>query len=141
VGGQAYLPGAGVSKHTVRRHLRPGGGGVPYRQPRRDPQLAGLEGGLKEHFHRHRGHAEGVRQALERVPGVGVSRRTGERALAGGRPELRAQARATVRFETPPGPPWQVDWGTATGEERGRANEGAPWGRPPRGRPPLWPSS
>jgi transposase len=103
----------GVSKNTVRRHLRMGGW-RPYRQPVRDHRLAGLEGWLQEHFHRHRGNAEVVRQELERVHGVVVSRRTVERAVAGWRQELHAEALATVRFETPPGQQLQVDFGTAT---------------------------
>jgi transposase len=103
----------GVSKNTVRRHLR-AGRWTPYRQPVRDHRLAGLEGWLKEHFYQHRGNAEVVRQELARVHGVAVSRRTVERAVAGWRQELRAEALATVRFETPPGHQLQVDFGAAT---------------------------
>lgn len=101
-----------VSKNTVRRHLR-AGRWTPYRQPVRDRRLAGLEGWLKERFYQHRGKAEVVRQELERVHGVAVSRRTVERAVAGWRQDLRAEALATVRFETPPGQQLQVDFGTA----------------------------
>jgi len=103
----------GVSKNTVRRHLR-AGCWTPYRQPVRDRRLAGLEGWLKEHFYQHRGNAEVVRQELARVHGVAVSRRTVERAVAGWRQELCAEALATVRFETPPGQQLQVDFGAAT---------------------------
>jgi transposase len=103
----------GVSKNTVRRHLG-AGGWRPYRAPVRPRWLAGLEDWLKEQFHRHRGNAEVVRQELARVHGVGVSRRTVERAVAGWRQALQAEALATVRFETPPGHQLQVDFGTAT---------------------------
>jgi transposase InsO family protein len=48
------------------------------------------------------------------VHGVAVSRRTVERAVAGWRQDLRAEALATVRFETPPGQQLQVDFGAAT---------------------------
>jgi transposase len=103
----------GVSKNTVRRHLR-AGRWTPYRQPVRDRRLAGLEGWLRERFYQHRGNAEVVRQELARVHGVTVSRRTVERAVASWRQELRAEALATVRFETPPGHQLQVDFGAAT---------------------------
>ena len=103
----------GVSKNTVRRHLR-AGRWTPYRQPVRERRLAGLEGWLKERFYQHRGNAEVVRQELERVHGIAVSRRTVERAVAGWRQDLRAEALATVRFETPPGQQLQVDFGAAT---------------------------
>jgi hypothetical protein len=58
---------------------------------------------VAERFWQHRGNADVVRQDLERELGVVVSLRTVERAVAPLRQELRAQARATVRFETPPG--------------------------------------
>jgi transposase len=103
----------GVSKNTVRRHLH-AGRWMPYRQPMRDRRLAGLEGWLKECFYQHRGNAEVVRQELERVHSIMVSRRTVERAVAGWRQDLRAEALATVRFETPPGQQLQVDFGAAT---------------------------
>ena len=102
----------GVSKNTVRRHLR-AGRWTPYRQPVRDRRLAGLESWLKERFYQHRGNAEVVRQELERVHGVAVSRCTVERAVASWRQDLRAEALATVRFETPPGQQLQVDFGVA----------------------------
>ena len=43
--------------------------------------------------------------------GIAVSLRTVERAVAPLRRELAAEARATVRFETPPGKQMQVDFG------------------------------
>src|SRR3546814_4584174 len=84
---------------TVRRYLA-GGGWVSYQAPRRAKALDGLEGWLAERFRRHRGNADVVRQDLEREHGIVVSLRTVERAVAPLRRELRAEARATVRFET-----------------------------------------
>ena len=52
-----------------------------------------------------------VRQDLERERGLAVSLRTIERAVAGWRRELRAEALATVRFETAPGHQLQIDFG------------------------------
>ena len=52
-----------------------------------------------------------VRQDLEREHGIVVSLRTVERAVAPLRRELAAAARATLRFETPPGHQLQVDFG------------------------------
>ncbi|MFO1079211.1 MAG: IS21 family transposase [Reyranellaceae bacterium] len=66
---------------------------------------------LEERFWRHRGNADVVRQDLEREHGVVVSLRTVERAVARLRQAQRAQARATVRFETPPGRQLQIDFG------------------------------
>jgi hypothetical protein len=50
---------------------------------------------------------------------VVVSLRTVERACRGFRAEFTAQARATVRFETPPGKQLQIDFGSATVEIAG----------------------
>ena len=52
-----------------------------------------------------------VRQELAREKGIHVSLRTIERAVAPLRRELVAAARATVRFETPPGEQLQIDFG------------------------------
>ena len=73
--------------------------------------LDGLEDWLGEEFRRHRGNADVVRQELEREHGLKVSLRTVERAVAPLRQELAAEARATVRFETPPGRQLQIDFG------------------------------
>ena len=66
---------------------------------------------LAERFRRHRGNADVVRQDLARELGIEVSLRTVERAVAPLRRELLAEARATVRFETPPGRQLQIDFG------------------------------
>src|SRR3954467_9867318 len=75
---------------------------------------AGCGAWLAERFRRHRGDAAGVRQELAAEPGITVSLRTVERAVAHLRRELAAEARATVRFETPPGRQMQIDFGAAS---------------------------
>jgi transposase len=100
----------GCSHMTVRRYLDEGGW-LTYQAPRREKALDGLADWLAERFRRHRGNADVVRQDLEREHGIAVSLRTVERAVAPLRQELRAEARATVRFETPPGRQLQIDFG------------------------------
>jgi transposase len=100
----------GCSHMTVRRYLA-AEGWLSYRRPRRRKVLDGMDAWLAERFRRHRGNADVVRQDLAREKGVAVSLRTVERAVAGWRRELRAEARATVRFETPPGHQLQIDFG------------------------------
>jgi transposase len=101
----------GCSHMTVRRYLE-AGGWVAYRRPQRATALAGLEVWLAERFRRHRGNADVVRQELEREHGITVSLRTVERAVQELRRELVAEAKATVRFETPPGRQLQIDFGS-----------------------------
>src|SRR3954467_6448894 len=85
---------------------------------------AGCGAWLAERFRRHRGDAAGVRQELAAEPGITVSLRTVERAVAHLRRELAAEALATVRFETPPGRQLQIDFGEVRacieGEDRGK---------------------
>ena len=100
----------GCNRRTVRRYLA-AEGWVDYRSPRRAKILDGLEAWLAERLTRHRGNAEVVRQDLRREKGIAVSLRTVERAVAGSRQALRAEARATMRFETPPGHQLQIDFG------------------------------
>ena len=100
----------GCSHMTVRRYLAEGGWAA-YRTPRRAKALDGVEGWLAERFRRHRGNADVVRQELLAEHGIAVSLRTVERAVAPLRRERAAEARATVRFETPPGRQLQVDFG------------------------------
>lgn len=52
-----------------------------------------------------------MRQELVAEKGIALSLRTIERAVAPLRRELEAQARATLRFETPPGKQLQIDFG------------------------------
>ena len=102
----------GCARNTVRRYLRQGGS-VPFRQSARRSALDGLEGWLRERFFRHGGNADVIRQELAAEHGVVLSLRHVERRVAGWRRELKAQARATVRFGTPPGKQLQIDFGEA----------------------------
>jgi hypothetical protein len=79
------------------------GGWTPYRQPQRKKALDGQESWLKERLRQHHGNADVIRQELAAEKGIIVSLRTVERAVQRYRQELAAEARATVRFETPPG--------------------------------------
>jgi len=101
----------GCSRRTVKRYLRQGGW-ASYRGRGRPSALAGLEGWLAERFRQHRGNADVVRQELAREHGIRVSLRTVERAVADLRRDLLAEARACVRFETPPGRQLQIDFGS-----------------------------
>ena len=73
--------------------------------------LDGLEDWLRERFLRHRGNADVVRQDLAAEKGIAVSLRTLQRAVQPYRQALKAEALATVRFETPPGRQLQIDFG------------------------------
>src|SRR5690606_22865284 len=98
------------SRNTVKRYIATGGW-ADYRRPRRSRTLDGLEDWLAERFRQHRGNADVVRQDLARQHGVEVSLRTVERAVAHRRQELQDEARACVRFESPPGRQLQIDFG------------------------------
>ena len=100
----------GCSHMTVRRYVSQGGW-KPYRGIGRPRALAGLEDWVAERFRRHAGNADVVRQELLAEKGVRLSLRTIEREVAPLRRELEAEARATIRFETPPGKQLQVDFG------------------------------
>ena len=100
----------GCSHMTVRRYIAQGGFAA-YRRPKRRRALDGLEGWLRERFRQHAGNADVVRQELAAEKGITLSLRTVERAVAPWRAELAAAARATVRFETPPGHQLQIDFG------------------------------
>jgi transposase len=100
----------GCSPMTVQRYIA-AEGWVPFRPSVRSAALSGLESWLAERFRRHRGNADVLRQELAAEHGIVVSLRTVERAVAPLRRELLAEARATVRFETPPGQQLQIDFG------------------------------
>ena len=100
----------GCSRTTVRRWLKEGTWRRPS-PPERSRGLEGLEAWIEERFRRHAGNADVVRQELAAEKGVAVSLRTVERAVAHLRQDLRAEARATVRFETRPGQQLQIDFG------------------------------
>ena len=70
-----------------------------------------MEEWLAERFRRHGGNADVVRQELLAEKGIALSLRTVEREVAPLRRALAAEARATVRFETPPGHQLQIDFG------------------------------
>lgn len=110
----------GCSRNTVKGYVAAGGWRA-FRTPQRGKKLAGLEAWLRASFLQHRGNAEVVRQELAQAKGITVSLRTVERAVAPYRQQLRAEARACVRFETPPGQQLQIDFGetrVAIGEEQ-----------------------
>jgi len=73
--------------------------------------LAGLEDWVAERFRRHAGNADVVRQELLAEKSIKLSLRTVEREVMPLRRELAAEARATIRFETPPGKQLQIDFG------------------------------
>ena len=100
----------GCSRTTARRWLREGGWRRPP-PPARPKALDGLEAWVEARFRRHAGNADVVRQELAAEKGIAVGLRTVERAVAHLRQELRAEARATVRFETRPGQQLQIDFG------------------------------
>ena len=100
----------GCSHMTVRHYVAQGGW-LPYCGGGRRRALAGLEDWVAERFRRHAGNADVVRQELLAEKGLKLSLRTVERAVAALRRELEAEARATIRFETPPGKQLQIDFG------------------------------
>ena len=100
----------GCSHMTVRHYVAQGGW-LPYRGSGRRRVLAGLEDWVAERFRRHAGNADVVRQELLAEKGLKLSLRTVERAVAALRRELEAEARATIRFETPPGKQLQIYFG------------------------------
>jgi transposase len=100
----------GISRNTAKDYIG-AGGWTPYRQPQRKKSLDGQETWLKERLRQHQGNADVIRQELAVEKGIVVSLRTVERAVQRYRQELAAEARATVRFETPPGKQLQIDFG------------------------------
>ena len=100
----------GCSKNTVKRYVRLGGW-QPYAGGQRAMALDDHGDWLRAAFAQHGGNAEVVRQELKRQRQVDVSLRTIERAVETHRRSLRAEALATVRFETPPGRQLQADFG------------------------------
>ena len=112
----------GCSKNTVKRWLRYGDW-RPCVTPSRSKKLDGLSDWLAERFRRHRGNADVIRQELAQEKDIHVSLRTVERTVAPLRRELVAEARATVRFETPPGEQLQIDFGERRVEIAGVATK------------------
>jgi transposase len=100
----------GCSHHTVKHYVS-AGGPVPFKAPQRPKALDGHGDWLRERFLRHRGNADVIRQDLAAEKGILVSLRTLQRAVQPYRQALKAEALATVRFETPPGRQLQIDFG------------------------------
>lgn len=100
----------GCSRNTVKRYVGLGGW-RPYAGGSRATKLDAHESWLRDALVQHGGNAEVVRQELVATQAVDVTLRTVQRAVAPHRQALRAEALATVRFETPPGDQAQVDFG------------------------------
>ncbi len=100
----------GCARNTVRRYLREGGP-VAFRKPVRRTAFDGLDDWLRESFFRHGGNADVVRQELASEHGIVIGLRSVELRVQRWRRELKAQMRATVRFETAPGHQMQIDFG------------------------------
>ena len=100
----------GCARNTVKRYLAQGTW-APVATRARPQALDALADWVAERFKQHRGNADVVRQDLLREHGLAVSLRTVERAVAPLRQALRAEARATVRYETAPGEQLQIDFG------------------------------
>ena len=103
----------GISSRTVRRYIAQQGW-KPYKSPKRQKKLAGLTDWLEKSFYLHKGNATVVHQELIRQHGIHVHVCTVERAVKPFRRKLQIEAKATVRFETPPGKQLQIDFGTLT---------------------------
>jgi transposase len=101
----------GCSRNTVREYLRRGGW-RPMDVSARASALEPHREWLAERLRRHRGNADVVRQDLARELGIEVSLRTVQRCVEPLRRELRAEAVATVRYETAPGQQLQIDFGS-----------------------------
>ena len=84
---------------------------MSYRQPARRTAFEGLDGWLRERFFRHDGNADVIRQELASEHGIVIGLRSVELRVRQWRRELKAQKRATVRFETAPGHQMQIDFG------------------------------
>jgi transposase len=100
----------GCARNTVRRYLRLGGAAA-FRKPARRTAFDGLDDWLRERFFRHSGNADVVRQELASEHGIVIGLRSVELRVQRWRRELKAQMRATVRFETAPGHQMQIDFG------------------------------
>ncbi|MBM6584463.1 IS21 family transposase [Microvirga sp. BT689] len=100
----------GCARNTVRRYLRQGGAAA-FRKPVRRTAFDGLDDWLRERFFRHGGNADVVRQELASEQGIVIGLRSVELRVQRWRRELKAQMRATVRFETAPGQQMQIDFG------------------------------
>ena len=103
----------GISANTVK-HYRRQGKWRPYNIPKRIKRLEALDVWLEEMFNPHKGNAEVIRQELVRQHNLQADLRTVERAVKLFRQRAFASAKATIRFETPPGKQMQIDFGSIT---------------------------
>ena len=92
----------GCSRNTVREYLRRGGWKA-MDVSRRASVMQPHREWLAERLRQHCGNGDVLRQDLERELGITVSLCTVQRAVEPLRRELRAEALATVRYETAPG--------------------------------------
>ncbi len=83
----------------------------PIRRLVRRTAFDGLDAWLRERFFHHEGNADVIRQELASEHGIVIGRRSVELRVKRWRRELKAQKRATVRFETAPGHQLQIDFG------------------------------
>jgi transposase len=100
----------GVARHTVKKYIK-----LERQSPSvkiRSKKLDGLENWLASRYKQHRGNADVIRQELLTEHQCKVSLRTVERAVEHLREEDLAKAKATIRFETPPGRQLQIDFGS-----------------------------
>lgn len=100
----------GVSRHTIRKYIKLGGQ-MPSTTTR-FRKLDGLKKWLESRYRKHRGNADVIRQELLAEHQCKVSLRTVERAVQHLREEDLVKAKATIRFETPPGKQIQIDFGS-----------------------------
>lgn len=103
----------GISPNTVK-HYRRQGKWLPYNLSKRIKRLDQIDVWLEEMFHLHKGNAEVIRQELSRQHNMHANLRTVERAVKAFRTKAFVEAKATVRFETPPGKQMQIDFGSMT---------------------------
>lgn len=101
----------GTTPKTVRRYLRLKGW-KPYQRVKSNNELKELDGWLEKEFITHKGNAAVVHQELKLQHNIVVDLRTVQRAVRPYRQKLKAEAIATVRFETPPGKQMQIDFGS-----------------------------
>jgi transposase len=100
----------GISRRIIKKYIKYDGQ-KPSGKPR-SKQLDGLESWLEDRYRRHRGNADVVRQELLAEHQIKVSLRTVERAVQHIRERDLVKAKATIRFETPPGKQLQIDFGS-----------------------------
>ena len=101
----------GCSHVTVRRYLAAGGWtGLPEAASCEGPGWAGRSS-WPSGFVGTAATPMSSARTLAREKGIVAGLRTVERAVAPLRQALEAEARATVRFETPPGRQLQIDFG------------------------------